>query len=104
MADTYSESATPAELAQLNQLLYGFATSQAIYVAANLKIADLIGDVPKTTEEVARATKAHAPSIRRLLRMLTSVSVFLRKTRTADFSRPGLALSCTAIIRGPLGH
>ena len=76
MADTYSESATPAELAQLNQLLYGFVTSQAIYVAANLKIADLIGDVPKTTEEVARATKAHAPSIRRLLRMLTSVGIF----------------------------
>ena len=76
MADTYSESATPAELVQLNQLLYGFVTSQAIYVAANLKIADLIGDVPKTTEEVARATKAHAPSIRRLLRMLTSVGIF----------------------------
>jgi len=76
MADTYSEPATQAELVQLNHLIYGLMTSQAIYVAANLKIADLIGDVPKTTEELARATKAHAPSMWRLLRMLTSVGIF----------------------------
>jgi hypothetical protein len=59
MADRYSEPATPAEFAQLNQLIFGFMTSQAIYVAANLKIADLIGDVLKTIEDLARATKAH---------------------------------------------
>ena len=59
MADTHFEPATPAELAQLNQLIYGLVTTQALYVAANLKIADLIGDVLKTIEDLARATKAH---------------------------------------------
>jgi hypothetical protein len=61
MADTYSEPATPAELAQLNQLIYGFMTSQAIYVAANLKIADLIGDVPKNYRRTGNGNESTRP-------------------------------------------
>jgi hypothetical protein len=70
----------PAELRQVNQLIYGFMTSQAIAVAAKLGIADLLQEEPMTAEELAKATKAHAPSLNRLLRMLTSVGIFAEDT------------------------
>jgi hypothetical protein len=57
-------------------LIFGFITSQAIAVAAELGVADLLKEEPKTAEELANATKAHAPSLNRLLRMLTSVGLF----------------------------
>jgi hypothetical protein len=79
MSDQSSES-FPAELAQMNQLMSGFMTSQAIAVAAKLGIADLLKEEPGTAEELAIATKAHAASLNRLLRMLTSVGIFAEDT------------------------
>ena len=75
MTDQSSEL-FPAELRQITHLIYGFMTSQAIAVAAKLGIADLLKQEPRTAEELANATKAHAPSLNRLLRMLTSVGIF----------------------------
>src|SRR6266436_4736412 len=66
----------PAELVQMNQLIFGFMTSQAIAVAAKLRIAELLKEEPRTAEELATATKAHAPSLNRVLRMLASVGIF----------------------------
>jgi hypothetical protein len=60
----------------MNQLVLGFAASQAIAVAAKLGIADLVAEAPKTLEELAGTTKAHAPSLRRLLLMLASIGIF----------------------------
>jgi SAM-dependent methyltransferase len=54
----------------------GFVASRAISVAAKLGIADLVAKAPSTVEELARATKAHAPSLRRLLLMLASIGIF----------------------------
>src|SRR5262249_1245986 len=70
----------PAELGQMTQLIFGFATSQATAVAAKLGIADLLNEGGKTAEELASATNAHAPSLNRLLRMLTSVGIFAEDT------------------------
>ena len=61
MSDQSSESFA-AELAQMNQLMSGFMTSQAIAVVAKLGIADLLKEEPRTAEELAIATKAHAAS------------------------------------------
>jgi hypothetical protein len=61
----------------LMQLLWpGALAVQAVHVAAKLGLADLIGDGSKTAEELAQATGAHAPSLARLLRALTSLEVF----------------------------
>ena len=49
--------------------------SQAIYVAAELRIADLLAGRPKTSEELAAATGTHAPSLHRLLRALTTIEM-----------------------------
>jgi hypothetical protein len=61
---------------QMMQLIHGYIPSQAIHVAAKLGLADLIRDTPKTVEELANATKAHALSLRRLLRALASLGIF----------------------------
>ena len=62
--------------ATLGRLIVGFQVSQAIHVAATLGIADHLADGPRTSDELAAATNAHAGSLYRLLRALASVGVF----------------------------
>jgi len=62
--------------ATLGRLIVGFQVSQAIHVAATLGVADLLADGPRTSDELAVATNAHAGSLYRLLRALASVGVF----------------------------
>jgi hypothetical protein len=70
------ESATacdPQAVADLVSLINGGAMAQALSVAAELGIPDLLAGGPKDAEELARATETHGPSLRRLLRALSSV-------------------------------
>jgi hypothetical protein len=53
---------------QMMRFIQGYMPSQAIHVAAKLGIADLIGDKPRTVEELANETRTHAPSLGRLTR------------------------------------
>jgi ubiquinone/menaquinone biosynthesis C-methylase UbiE len=62
--------------ATLMQMLTGYWTTQILYVAAKLGIADLLEQGPKTSEELASASGTHAPSLYRLLRALASLQVF----------------------------
>jgi hypothetical protein len=50
--------------------------SRALYVAAELGIADLLAREPQTSAALAEACHAHAPSLGRVLRALASVGVF----------------------------
>jgi hypothetical protein len=61
------------------QLISGFWVSRALYVAAKLDIADLLAEGPKGSEELAKATGTHAPSLYRVLRALASVGVFAQE-------------------------
>ena len=65
---------TPPQL-ELQQLIQGFQVTQCIYVAAKLGIADLLKDGPRTSEELAQATGTHAPSLYRVLRLLTAIDL-----------------------------
>jgi SAM-dependent methyltransferase len=49
--------------------------AQAAYVAAELRLADLLADGPRTSEDLAVATGADAPSLHRLLRALTTIEI-----------------------------
>ena len=60
----------------LQQLIQSFQVPQCIYVAAKLGIADLLKDGPRSSEELAKATGTHAPSLYRVLRLLTAVDLF----------------------------
>jgi hypothetical protein len=45
------------------QIISGFWISRAVYVIGKLGIPDLLQSGPKTAEELAAATKTHAPSL-----------------------------------------
>lgn len=60
----------------LLQMMTGYWVTQALYVAAKLGIADLLGDGPVSCDDLAGKTGTHAPSLRRTLRALASVGVF----------------------------
>jgi SAM-dependent methyltransferase len=76
MSDQKSHVAGPSELGVMGQMLYGFIATQAVAVTAKMGLADLVEKAPMTAEELATATKAHTPSLQRLLRALTSIGVF----------------------------
>ena len=68
------EGTSPQEL--MNRLLTGYWTTQAVYVAAKLGIADLLTHGPRSADDLAKATNVHAPSLYRLLRGLASMGAF----------------------------
>lgn len=60
----------------LRQLAFAMRVSRALYVAAQLGIADLLAGGPLTSEQLALAAGDHAQSLRRLLRALVAYGVF----------------------------
>jgi ubiquinone/menaquinone biosynthesis C-methylase UbiE len=59
----------------LFRMVTSFYVSQAIHVAARLGVADHLGDGPLDAEALAKATATHAPSLRRVLRLLVTAGV-----------------------------
>ena len=60
-------------------MTFGLKTSQALFVAAKLGIADIMSDGSNTADELAKATGVNSRSIYYLMRMLISVGVFSRE-------------------------
>ena len=79
-------ASTPGE--DLRRLVLGFRLSQAIYVAAELGIADLLIDGPRSAEELAAAAEAHAPSLYRVLRLLAGEGIFAESEDGRFFLTP----------------
>ena len=65
----------PAEETVL-RIARGYQLSQALYVAAKLGIADILGSEPLGAEAVAQAVDVRAPPLRRVLRALVAAGVF----------------------------
>jgi len=61
---------------QLAKQTIGGWITQAIYVAAELGIADLLTDGPRTADELAERTHAHGGALYRVLRALASIGIF----------------------------
>ena len=59
-------------------LAIGHYMTRALGVATKLGIAELLTDGPRHAEALAAATGTHAPSLRRVLRLLASAGVFDR--------------------------
>jgi hypothetical protein len=62
--------------ADLLRLINGFQASQALHVAATLRLADLLGVGPKSCADIAESTKTHPVALYRLLRALAAIGVF----------------------------
>jgi SAM-dependent methyltransferase len=60
----------------LYQMAIGHYVSRALHLAAKLGIADLLAGGTRDASDLAGATATHAPSLRRVLRLLASVGVF----------------------------
>jgi hypothetical protein len=61
--------------AALIEKIGGYMHAHALGLAAELGLADLIHSGVDTSEELAKATGTHEPSLRRLLRLLASVGL-----------------------------
>jgi hypothetical protein len=60
----------------LYQMAIGHYFSRALYLAAKLGLADLLRDGPRDARALAEASGTHAPSLSRLMRLLTSAGLF----------------------------
>lgn len=60
----------------LLRLIYGAVTARLLAVAAELGIADLVGESPRPVTELAAATATEPDALQRILRTLASVGVF----------------------------
>ncbi len=69
-----TESERTAAAAML-PMIWGIHISRAVYVAAELRIADLLADGPVSSADLARATRTHEPSLHRVLRLLAALGV-----------------------------
>lgn len=55
---------------QLIDLTFGYMPAQIVYAAAELGIADALEGGPRSSEDLAKETGTHAPSLHRMLRAL----------------------------------
>ena len=74
MTQTSPQKAPPS--AQLMEMIFGFALSRSIAVAAQFGVADLLKDGPKNADELAQTIGAHPRSLYRLLRALAGAGIF----------------------------
>lgn len=62
----------------LEYIYPGILAAQAIHAAVKFRIPDLLASGPKSAAELATECGAHAPTLERLLRALTSIEMFQR--------------------------
>jgi hypothetical protein len=60
---------------ELIEMIGGYMAAHALGLAAELKIADRIGEGVRTSEDLAKATGSHEPSLRRMLRLLVAIGI-----------------------------
>jgi hypothetical protein len=83
--ETEEQAITPEPLLQM---IFGGFVQQCISVIAKLGIPDLLKDGPKSHEQLAVITDAHAPSLYRLMRMLSSIGIFTELENKTFAIRP----------------
>src|SRR5438874_12527611 len=72
---TMTEHKPPPQQALMN-LIFGRTITQMVGAVAELGIADHLKDGPRTSDELARATATHAPSLYRMMRAMAMVGIF----------------------------
>jgi O-methyltransferase domain len=86
---------------QLLHLISGYWVTQAIFVATELGIPDLLGRKPRAVDELALLTHSHGPSLYRVLRALASVGIF-SETPTGEFVQSPMGTLLRADMPGNL--
>ena len=83
-ASTAPSPATPPSPAdiQIMQLTTACWTSRCLHIIAELGVADALGDLPQSTDALAKATRTQPLALYRVLRLLASVGIFECKDGT----------------------
>jgi O-methyltransferase domain/Dimerisation domain len=99
------------EATALLRLVFGLVPAQALYVAAELGIADDLAHGPLTAHDLARKTATHADALARLLRALIAFGVLRGEgedrfalTSTGELLRtdvPGSLRATVRFLNGP---
>ncbi len=76
-AATAATAQTLPPPAQVVQMAGGLVISRAIFAIAELGIADYLKDGSRSSDEIAKATGTHAPSLYRLLRFAAGLGFFV---------------------------
>jgi hypothetical protein len=82
-------------------LTIGHWIARLTYVAAKLKLADLVKDRPCTVGHLATETGVHAPALYRVLRALASVGIFA-ETKAGRFKLTPLAATLQTGVHASL--
>src|SRR5258706_12999852 len=64
----------------LFRMVTAYYVSRALFVVAELGIADLLASGPQHADELARRTETHAASLARVLRLLVTAGVFVEES------------------------
>ena len=75
-ARSLTAAADESTYGTLRQLIMGFRTTQLVYVAATLGIADILARGPRTPAELATEVGAEPGALYRVLRALASLGIF----------------------------
>jgi hypothetical protein len=77
--DQQNPGDAPPPHAQLIQMGTSYWISKVVYAAAKLGLADQLAAGPRSAAELAGPTRAHAPSLHRLMRTLASLGVLTER-------------------------
>jgi hypothetical protein len=75
MTQTAADDAPPPHV-RVIQMASAYWLSQAVHAVAYFGIADRLADGPVAVEQLAQATGTHAPTLRRVLRVLAAEGLF----------------------------
>ena len=78
----------PPPHAQLIQMATAYWASSVLYAAAEIGLADRLGE-PKNAAELAGPLEVHAPSLHRLMRTLASLGVLTELIEDAHHADHG---------------
>jgi hypothetical protein len=70
-----SPEAAPLEVPSLRSLITGYETSQVVYLAARLGLADHLAEAPRTAEDLAETLRLDAGALQRLLHALAALGL-----------------------------
>jgi O-methyltransferase domain/Dimerisation domain len=82
----------PAAL-HMMQLLSGFEFSQALYTVAKLGVATALAEGPRTVAELAVATGSNEDALRRIIRFVATLGVFVVREDTVEVTALGMTLA-----------
>ena len=93
-ATVLPRAATPPSPAnvQLMQLATACWASRCLHVIAELGVADALGDEPRSTEALAKATATQPEALYRVLRLLASLGIFEGSNGTWNHTEASLFL------------